>query len=68
MPLQTAKQGTRVDEAKVLIATSGLKIMPVSDLEEAARIAVKLSKIVEIAKEVKVNVSFRENDHPAYLH
>ena len=44
-------QGTRVDEAKVLIAAAGLKILPCSDLEEAARLAVKLSKIVEIAKD-----------------
>ena len=51
-------QGTRVDEAKVLIGSSGMKILPVSDLEEAARLAVKLSKIVEIAKEVSVDVSF----------
>ena len=26
-------QGTNVDEAKVLIATSGMKILPVADLE-----------------------------------
>ncbi len=51
-------QGTRVDEAKVLIASSGMRILPVSDLEEAARLAVKLSKIVEIAKEAKVTVQF----------
>ena len=35
-----------------------MKILPCSDLEEAARLAVKISKIVEIAKEVKVNVQF----------
>ena len=51
-------QGTMVDEAKVLIAAAGLKILPVSDLEEAARLAVKLSKIVEIAKEAHVSIKF----------
>ena len=52
------KQGTKVDEGKVLIASSGLKILPVSDFEEAARLAVKISKIVEIAKDASVDLSF----------
>ena len=47
-----------VDEAKVLIAAAGLKILPCSDLEEAARLAVKLSKIVEIAKATDDSSSF----------
>lgn len=47
-----------VDEAKVLIAAAGLKILPCSDLEEAARLAVKLSKIVEIAKDADVSIKF----------
>ncbi len=51
-------QGTNVDEAKVLIASSGMKILPVSDLEEAARLSCKLSKIIEIAKETKLTVQF----------
>ena len=51
-------KGTKVDEGKVLIASSGLKILPVSDLEEAARLAVKISKIVEIAKDAHVDLSF----------
>ena len=46
-----------VDEAKVLIAAAGLKILPCSDLEEAARLAVKLSKIVEIAKEADITLN-----------
>ena len=54
----TMEQGTKVDEGKVLIASSGLKILPVSDLEEAARLAVKISKIVEIAKDAAVDLSF----------
>ena len=58
-----------MDEAKVLIGASGMKILPVSDLEEAARLAVKLSKIVEIAKEVEINVQFKAGtDLPAYDH
>ena len=50
-------QGTMVDEAKVLIAASGMKILPVSDLEEAARLVCKLSKIVEIAKDAHLNIN-----------
>merc|ERR1712241_753674 len=50
-PIVVRLQGTNVDEAKVMIGSSGLKILPVNDLDEAARLAVKLSKIVEIAKE-----------------
>jgi hypothetical protein len=41
-----------------LIAASGLRILPVSDLEEAARLSVKLSKIVEIAKDAQVTIAF----------
>jgi len=57
-PIVVRLQGTKVDEGKVLIASSGLKILPVSDLEEAARLAVKISKIVEIAKDAAVDLSF----------
>jgi len=56
-PIVVRLQGTMVDEAKVLIAASGMKILPVSDLEEAARLSVKLSKIVEIAKETHLNIN-----------
>merc|ERR1711993_143258 len=38
-PIVVRLQGTNVDEAKVLIATSGMKILPISDLEEAARLS-----------------------------
>ena len=31
-------QGTNVDEAKVMIGSSGLKILPVDNLDEAARL------------------------------
>jgi succinyl-CoA synthetase beta subunit len=57
-PIVVRLQGTKVDEGKVLIASSGLKILPVSDFEEAARLAVKISKIVEIAKDAHVDLSF----------
>jgi len=69
-PIVVRLQGTNVDEAKVLIATSGMKILPVSDLDEAARLAVKLSKIVEIARDAHVLVNFggASKDAPLYPH
>ena len=50
--------GTNVDEAKVKIATSGLKILPIEDLDEAARLAVKLSEIVTLARSQRLDVNF----------
>ena len=41
-----------------MIGASGLKILPVSDLEEAARLAVKISKIAGLAKEAHIDLSF----------
>merc|ERR1719300_937947 len=69
-PIVVRLQGTNVDEAKVLIATSRMKILPVSDLDEAARLAVKLSKIVEIARDAHVLVNFggQQKDAPLYPH
>jgi len=69
-PIVVRLQGTKVDEGKVLIAASGMKILPVSDLEEAARLAVKISKIVTIAKEAHVGISFGADsaDTPAFPH
>lgn len=69
-PIVVRLQGTMVDEAKVLIAASGMKILPCSDLEEAARLAVKISKIVTLAKDAHVGISFGSTDdnEPAFLH
>merc|ERR1711887_290226 len=64
-PIVVRLQGSMVDEAKVLIASSGLKILPVSDLEEAARLVCKLSQIVEIAKDAQIMVKI-QSDQPAY--
>ena len=49
-----------MDEAKVLIATSGMKILPVSDFEEAARLSVKLSKIMALAKDAHITLSISD--------
>ncbi|XP_059351274.1 succinate--CoA ligase [ADP-forming] subunit beta, mitochondrial-like isoform X2 [Daphnia carinata] len=57
-PIICRLQGTNVDEAKVLIANSGLKILPCDNLDEAARLAVKLSSIVSLAKAARLDVNF----------
>merc|ERR1711899_290711 len=56
-PIVVRLQGTNVDEAKVMIGSSGMKILPVSDLEEAARLTVKLSKIVSLAKDARISLT-----------
>ncbi|KAL1140942.1 hypothetical protein AAG570_000870 [Ranatra chinensis] len=58
VPIVARLQGTNVDDAKVLIASSGLKILPCDSLEEAARLAVKLSSIVGLARAAKLDVNF----------
>ncbi|KAI9188954.1 succinate--CoA ligase beta chain [Blastocladiella emersonii ATCC 22665] len=58
IPLIVRLQGTKVDEAKKLIRESGLKIVSEDDLDEAAKKAVALSKITQIAREADVNVTF----------
>merc|ERR1712088_944773 len=50
-PIVVRLQGTNVDEAKVMIGSSGMKILPVDNLDEAARLAAKLSNIVGIARD-----------------
>jgi len=52
-------KGTNVDEAKVMIGSSGMKILPVDNLEEAARLAVKISMVVGIARDADLNVNFQ---------
>merc|ERR1712150_364723 len=58
-PIVVRLQGTNVDEAKVMIGASGMKILPVDNLDEAARLAVKLSNIVGIARDADLNVNFQ---------
>lgn len=58
MPIVCRLQGTNVDDAKVLIANSGMKILPIDNLDEAARLSVKLSNIVSLARSAHVDVNF----------
>ncbi|KAJ3355880.1 beta' subunit [Allomyces javanicus] len=58
IPLIVRLQGTNVDRAKELIQNSGLKIVSEDNLDEAAKKAVALSQITQIAREAEVEVSF----------
>merc|ERR1719211_746892 len=58
-PIVVRLQGTMVDEAKVMIGSSGMNILPVDNLDEAARLAVKLSNIVGIARDAQLDVNFQ---------
>merc|ERR1712079_425645 len=57
-PIVVRLQGTNVNEAKVMIGSSGLKILPVDNLDEAARLSCKLSKIVAVARDAHLDVKF----------
>jgi succinyl-CoA synthetase beta subunit len=72
IPLVVRLQGTRVEEAKALIKKSGLRIISVDNLDEAAKTsgivvlvrwratdgAVRLAKIVKDAREINISVKF----------
>jgi len=58
IPLVVRLQGTNVEDAKVLIATSGMRILPCDDLEDAAKMVVKLADLVTLAQESQLEVSF----------
>lgn len=58
VPIVVRLQGTRADDAKALIATSELKIIAADDLDTAAMLAVKLAKVVRLAEEAGVHVTF----------
>jgi len=57
-PIVVRLQGTNVDEAKLMIGSAGLKILPVDNLDEAARLSVKLSGIMNMAKSANLGIKF----------
>lgn len=59
IPIVVRLQGTQVYDAKALIAASSLKILACDDLDEAAKMVVKLSEIVSLAKQAQVDVKFQ---------
>ncbi|KAF4322249.1 hypothetical protein BBO99_00002268 [Phytophthora kernoviae] len=57
-PVIIRLQGTNVEQARKIIADSGIKMIVADDLEEAAEKAVKIADIVGQAQEVNIGVSF----------
>merc|ERR1712062_610223 len=57
-PIVVRLQGTNVNEAKAMMASSGLKILPVDNLDEAARLSVKLSSIMNLSRSAGLGVKF----------
>ncbi|XP_053602039.1 succinate--CoA ligase [ADP-forming] subunit beta, mitochondrial [Plodia interpunctella] len=64
IPVIVRLQGTKVNEARKLVAESGLRIVPRDDLDEAAQLVVQLSEIVALARKAGVEVKF---DIPKYF-
>jgi len=58
IPLVVRLKGTNVDEAKDILESSGLRIIAAEDLDDAAQKAVKVTNIIEMARQAKLNVSF----------
>jgi succinyl-CoA synthetase beta subunit len=59
IPIIVRLEGTNRDEAKTLIAESGMDIISANDLDQAAQKAVKCSKIVELGRELGVGIKFQ---------
>jgi succinyl-CoA synthetase beta subunit len=57
-PLVVRLAGTNVEEAKRLIEESGLRMLASTDLGDAAQKAVRITEILKMADEAKVQVSF----------
>ncbi|KAI8993700.1 hypothetical protein BDB01DRAFT_716520 [Pilobolus umbonatus] len=58
IPLIVRLRGTKVEEAKKLIAESGLRIFAENELDSAAQKAVQFSNIVSIAREANIDIKF----------
>merc|ERR1712183_115912 len=58
IPIIVRLQGTKVEEARALIANEDLKILTCDNLNKAAKMVARLSNIVTLAREAEVDVSF----------
>lgn len=58
IPLVVRLQGTNMKEAKDILENSGLRIITANNLDDAAEKVVKVAKIMDMAAEAKLNVSF----------
>merc|ERR1719158_1869025 len=62
-PIVVRLQGTNVDEAKLMMKNSGMKIMSIDNLDEAAMIVARMSMIVGLSKEANLDVEFNIVKH-----
>jgi succinyl-CoA synthetase beta subunit len=60
VPLACLFSGTRVEEAKKMIAASGMDILTSENLDDAAQRAVDCSKMVKMARSLGLYVTFKE--------
>lgn len=59
LPVVCRLQGTNADKGQQIIKASGLKLIPLNDLNEAAKMVVKLATIIKLAKEANLEVQFK---------
>ncbi|VDK46144.1 unnamed protein product [Cylicostephanus goldi] len=59
IPIVVRLQGTKVEEGKALIVKSNLRIVSCDNLDEAAKMAVKLSDVVKLARDDHLDVKFQ---------
>lgn len=57
-PVIARLQGTNMEQAQKLLSESGLKIFSIQDLQSAAEKSVQFSKVVKMARQIDVGVSF----------
>lgn len=58
VPIVVRLQGTRVEEAREIIDASEMRIIACDNLDEAAKMVVRLAKIVNLARQADVDVKF----------
>eukprot|EP01126_Amoeba_proteus_P064379 TRINITY_DN900_c0_g1_i2.p1 TRINITY_DN900_c0_g1~~TRINITY_DN900_c0_g1_i2.p1 ORF type:complete len:454 (+),score=83.40 TRINITY_DN900_c0_g1_i2:101-1462(+) len=59
IPVVMRLQGTNVQKAKEIIEASGLRLIATDELDQAAEHAVKIARIMEVAHDAKLKVSFQ---------
>lgn len=53
------RMGTNVNEAKAMMASSGIQLISLDNLDDAARMAAQISAMVGLAKEANLEVAFK---------
>jgi len=59
IPLVVRLQGTNVEAARKIMEESGLRLIATTDLDEAAKKAVRVADIVALAEQAQLDVSFQ---------